>query len=80
MKITVNVDITPDEARRFLGLPDVANLEKFQENMLENAQAYLRDSGQPQMADLVTAAMQPMIVYQNWLQTMMNGSKKDEEK
>lgn len=27
MKITVNVDCTPEEARRFLGLPDVQPLQ-----------------------------------------------------
>jgi hypothetical protein len=28
MKVTINVDCTPDEARRFLGLPDVAPLQE----------------------------------------------------
>ena len=32
------------------------------------------------MADLVTSAMQPMMMYQNWLQTMMTGTKKEDEK
>jgi len=27
MKITVNVDCTPEEARKFLGLPDVAPMQ-----------------------------------------------------
>ncbi len=38
MKVTVEVDCTPEEARRFLGLPDVvpmqqAVMEKFQQRM-----------------------------------------------
>lgn len=28
MKITVNVDCTPEEARQFMGLPDVAPLQE----------------------------------------------------
>ena len=28
MKITIDVDCTPDEARRFLGLPDVAPMQQ----------------------------------------------------
>ena len=27
MKVTVEIDCTPDEARRFLGLPDVASMQ-----------------------------------------------------
>lgn len=32
MKVNVNVDCTPDEARRFLGLPDV---QPFQDEMMK---------------------------------------------
>ncbi len=32
MKITVNVDCTPEEARKFMGLPDV---QAFQEEMMK---------------------------------------------
>jgi hypothetical protein len=39
MKVTVEIDCTPDEARRFLGLPDVAPMQdavlaKLQERIL----------------------------------------------
>jgi hypothetical protein len=39
MKVTVEIDCTPDEARRFLGLPDVAPMQdvvlaKLQERVL----------------------------------------------
>ncbi len=34
MKFTINVDCTPEEARRFFGLPDVDQMnEAMQENM-----------------------------------------------
>lgn len=67
MKVTIDIDVTPEEARRFLGLPDV---ERLQEQLLANAQEYLRDSGNPQVADFIQAAAQPMLAYQAWLQKM----------
>lgn len=44
MKIHVDIDCTPDEARRFLGLPDVAPMqtavmEELQNRMLAGLQA-----------------------------------------
>lgn len=44
MKITIDIDCTPDEARRFLGLPDVAPMQKammdeVQRRMTENLKA-----------------------------------------
>jgi hypothetical protein len=44
MKITVDVDCTADEARQFLGLPDVkpmhdAMMKEIQDRMLTNLQA-----------------------------------------
>ena len=38
MKITIDVDCTPEEARRFIGLPDVAPL---QESMMAQMQAQM---------------------------------------
>ena len=38
MKVTMNVDCSPDEARRFLGLPDVAPL---QESMMAQMKAQM---------------------------------------
>ena len=71
MKITVDVDITPEELRRSLGLP---NVEGLQEEMLKMAQTQLTESGQNILNDLVTGAVQPMLAYQQWLQSMMTGS------
>ena len=71
MKITVDVDITPEELRRFIGLP---NVEKLQEQILNNAQTYLKESGSGQYGDLIATAMQPMMAYQSWIQKMMNNS------
>lgn len=43
MKINVEIDLTPEELRRFMGLPDVAGvhqqmLESFTENMVLTSQ------------------------------------------
>lgn len=76
MKITVDVDVTPEELRRFLGLP---NVEKIQTELVKNAQKYIKETGQSQYQELVTNALQPMMAYQTWLQRMMTGegSKSD---
>ena len=75
MNITVNVDITPEELRRFLGLP---NVEGLQEEMLRMAQQQLSESSQTAFNDLITGAVQPMMAYQQWLQRMMLGGNNDD--
>ena len=48
MKVNIEMDMTPEEARAFLGLPDVAPL---QQQMLEEMRARMRaafDSGDPE--------------------------------
>ncbi|MCB2102638.1 MAG: hypothetical protein KDE22_17300 [Rhodobacterales bacterium] len=55
MKITVDVDCTPDEARTFLGLPDVKPL---QEAMMKEVEARMR-------ANL--SAMDPEALFRTWL-------------
>ena len=48
MKVHVEVDMTPEEARAFMGLPDVAPL---QEKMMEEMQARVKaafDTGDPE--------------------------------
>ncbi len=37
MKVTVNVDCTPEEARRFLGLPDLSPVHQAYVEKLERA-------------------------------------------
>jgi hypothetical protein len=45
MKISVDVDLTPEEFRRTLGLPDVSEIQKemveqFRQQMLSGAEGY----------------------------------------
>ena len=77
MKISVDVEITPEELRRFLGLP---NVEGLQEEMLKMAQQQLTESGQTVLNDLITGAVQPMMADQQWLQRMMAGSQNSDAK
>ncbi|MCO6043568.1 DUF6489 family protein [Aeoliella sp. ICT_H6.2] len=83
MKITINVDCTPEEARRFMGLPDVAPmqeavLKELQEQMLTNVKAM-------QPAEVMKLGM-PMGVEkwvdlqkQFWTQIMSIGTQKDSD-
>jgi hypothetical protein len=48
MKVNITVDMTPEEARTFLGLPDVAPLQR---EMMEQMQARMKaafDAGDPE--------------------------------
>ena len=48
MKVNIEMEMTPEEARAFMGLPDVAPLQK---RMLEDMQARMRtafDTGDPE--------------------------------
>ena len=55
MKITINVDCTPEEARRYMGLPDVAPMQE----------AILKEMQEKMMANIT--AMQPAEMMKAWL-------------
>ncbi len=64
MKITINVECTPEEARRYMGLPDVAPLQQdmlkaMQERMMANVHSM-------QPAEMIKAWM-PMGM-ESWLE------------
>lgn len=67
MKITVNVDCTPDEARTFLGLPDV---KRLQESLLKEVQDRLTANLQ---------AMDPAEMLKTWLPASLEGFKQWQE-
>ena len=67
MKITVNVDCTPEEARAFFGLPDV---RPMQEQLLKEVQ------------DRLTAnirAMDPETMLRTWLPAAVKGFEQWQE-
>lgn len=61
MKITIDVDCTPEEARAFLGLPDV---KPMQEIMLAEAQARLKAA---------MASIEPEALMKMWMPTGIDG-------
>lgn len=67
MKITFDVDCTPDEARAFLGLPDV---KPMQEELLKQVQDRLS-------ATLRT--MDPEAVLKTWLPVTLKGFEQLQE-
>jgi len=55
MKISIDFDVTPEEARHFLGLPDIASMqETLVKEMTDRMQASL-------------ASMNPETLWQQWM-------------
>ena len=67
MKITMNIDCTPEEARAFLGLPDV---KPMQEEMLKEVQKRLSAS---------LKAMDPETILKTWLPATLQGYQQLQE-
>ena len=64
MKITMNVDCTPEEARAFLGLPDVKPMqEQLMREVQERMAANIR-------------AMEPEAMLRTWLPATLKGFEK----
>jgi hypothetical protein len=61
MKITVDVECTAEEARTFLGLPDV---KPMQEQLMNELQERLSKN---------IAAMDPAVMIEQWLPATMKG-------
>ena len=57
MNITMNVDCTPEEARRFMGLPDMAPLHEI---YLEKAREAMTSGMTPDMIENVIRTWSPM--------------------
>lgn len=80
MKITFDIDCTPEEARQFLGLPDVSELQKeaieeVRKKMLETIQA---SDPETLMKTWMPASMQGFDQMQKmfWSQFSQDSSKK----
>ena len=61
MKVNVEVDCTPEEARSFFGLPD---LKPMQDRMMAEIEQRLRSS---------LNAMNPEVIFKTWLPASMQG-------
>lgn len=61
MKVTINIDCTPEEARSFLGLPDVAPLQAaLMQEIEERMRAALRSAD-------------PEMLFKTWLPASLQG-------
>jgi hypothetical protein len=63
MKFTVNVECTPEEARTFMGLPDV---QPMQEAMMKDLTDRMRAN---------MAAMDPETIMKTWLPASLQGAE-----
>jgi hypothetical protein len=63
MKVTVNVDCTPEEARVFMGLPDV---QPMQAALIKDLEQRLRTNLQ---------AMDPEVMVKTWLPASIQGAE-----
>lgn len=61
MKVSIDIDCTPEEARAFFGLPDVGPMQ----------QALLKDLEERMRANL--AAMEPEALFRTWLPASIEG-------
>ena len=57
MKVTIDIDCTPEEARRFMGLPD---LTPVHEAYVEKLKALVGDGATPEMVGEMMKAWGPM--------------------
>ncbi len=63
MKVTIEVDCTPEEARVFMGLPDV---KPMQASLLAQMEQQMRDS---------LAAVSPESLLRTWMSAMPPGTE-----
>lgn len=82
MKINVEVDITPDELRRFMGLPDVYNM---QQSLIDQFAQRLQSSSDQRdefMQSMFRNAMGPWQTFANIMgnASMPGGSSGDKSK
>lgn len=61
MKVTFNIDCTPDEARQFLGLPNIAPL---QDAMMKELEAKMQDN---------IRSLDPESFIKTWMPMTMEG-------
>jgi len=74
MKITVDIDCTPAEARNFMGLPD---FEPMQKRALEEIEKRMMDSLERYSPEaLLKMWLTPASINTDWLQDLMRQGRK----
>jgi hypothetical protein len=79
MKLTVDMDVTPEEMRRLLGLPD---LQPLHADMLEKLQAQLNENMDPAklLENYMTNSFSSMDAFQRMMANYASGSKSSGKK
>lgn len=78
MKITVEVDCTPEEARRAMGIPDVAAI---QEQYLQRLMGLSKEGVQPEMIETLIKGWSPLgDAGMGIWRSLMDGALKDTAK
>ncbi|EAB6717773.1 hypothetical protein DUP91_25960 [Salmonella enterica subsp. enterica] len=82
MKVTINIDCTPDEARAFMGLPDVQPLQKtmmaeMEKRMMAEVERF---SPEGMMKLWFTALPQGADALSNLMGGFMGGSRNSDDK
>jgi hypothetical protein len=74
MKITVNIDCTPAEARAFMGLPD---FEPMQKRAMEEVEKRMMDSLERYSPEaLLKMWLQPATLNTDWFQEILRQARK----
>jgi len=79
MKVTIDMDLTPEEARKMMGLPDLEPLQQeVMEKVRERTLQSLDDMNDPEFffKKVFPAGVQSMESFQNFFGEMMSASNK----
>jgi len=79
MKLNVEVDITPEELRRFMGLPDV---HEMQQSLVNQFSQRLQDSAEQRdefVQGMFKSAMGPWQAFSNIMANNAKADKKDKK-
>lgn len=77
MKVTIDMDMTPEEARKMMGLPDVEPLQKaMMEKMQAQMEEYFASMSDPEVLfnRLMPMGVQAMENYRNFYREMAKAS------
>ena len=71
MKVTINIDCTPEEARQFMGLPDVQPLQQAMMKQMEERMIVEIDRFSPE--NLLKTWFSGMPQNTDWMRNVMGG-------
>ena len=77
MKINVEVDITPEELRRFMGLPDV---QALQQRMMDNFEENMVSSQDQQLEFFRSMINNSLVPWQGFLSMLSNAAAASNKK